>query len=53
MRTLSFYGITFDKTPLKGLWFDFMVTVLIYFYLTFFNFWLVTTPHKIVPSERT
>jgi hypothetical protein len=53
LRTLNFYSTDLENKPLNGLWIDFMVTVLIYFYLNSFNFWLVSTPHKIVPSERT
>ena len=37
----------------EGLWVDFSITVLIYFYLNTFNFWLVATPHKVVVSQKT
>ncbi len=53
LKTLSFYSIDLNSKSVNGLWIDFMVTVLIYFYLNAFNFWLVATPHKIVLSERT
>ena len=53
LKTLSFYSIDLTSQSLNGLWIDFMVTVLIYFYLNAFNCWLVAIPHKIVCSERT
>jgi len=53
LKTLSFYGIDLESQSLNGLWIDFTVTVLIYFYLNAFNCWLVAIPHKIVYSERT
>lgn len=53
MRTLNFYSVDLDNSPLNGLWIDFAITVLIYFYLNSFNFWLVSNPHKIIKSDRT
>jgi len=50
LNTLSFYSILFVNPPLKGLWFDYGVIMLIYIYLNWTGFWLVGTPHKIIPS---
>lgn len=53
LELFSFYGLDLQSDSFEGLWVDFLITVLIYFYLNSFNFWLVATPHKVVISQRT
>lgn len=38
---------------LNGIWIDFIITAMLYFYLNLYNLWLIQEPHKIYTSEKT
>jgi len=39
-----------DARRLNGMWFDYMVNILVYVYFNICNFWLLFRPVKIVAS---
>lgn len=49
----NFFNIFIGNKRLNGIWIDFIVTILLYFYVNNLNFWLLREPYKIYPSDKT
>lgn len=53
VEVLNFFGIAVSNRILNGMWFDFTVVQMMYFFLNGFNLWLIVRPIKIVNSKKT
>jgi hypothetical protein len=53
VEVVNFFGIAVSSRVLNGLWMDFIIVVIFYWYLNNFGLWLLNKPFKIVMSEKT
>ena len=53
VSTVYFWGIDVAGRQLSGMWIDFSVVMILYFYLNNFSFWIIKKDFKIVYSEKT
>ena len=49
----GYFGAYADHRRIHGMWFDYVITILVYLYFNLCNFWLLFRPVKIVFSETT
>ena len=46
----NYFSVFVDRRRMNGFWIDFLVTILVIFYLNTCNFWMLYRDIKIVPS---
>jgi len=49
----TFFSIFVGSRRLNGIWIDYIITTLLFFFLNIYNFWLLNEPHKIYQSKTT
>ena len=53
LSMLDYFAVYVSPEKLNGMWFDFVVTLLVVLYLNFCNFWLLNKNLKITESQKT
>jgi hypothetical protein len=49
----QFFSFFVDSERMNGMWIDFMILCVFYFYMAQFNCWFHSEAYKIMPSKKT
>lgn len=53
VKVFEYFGVPVENRKLNGMWLDFAVVMLMYFYLNNYSIWIIKKDFKIVRSEKT